>query len=635
MDIVVGTAGHIDHGKTSLIKALTGVDADRLPEEKERGITIDIGFAELDLGEIHVGFVDVPGHERFVKNMLAGASGIDMVMLVIAADEGVKPQTREHFDICRLLETRSGFIVLTKCDLADAETAEMARLEAEELVRGSFLEGAPIIEASSKSGKGLDSIKDSIRKLSSRIPERPSSLITRLPIDRSFSMKGFGTVVTGTLAAGTVSEGDEMELLPPGKRVRVRGVQTHGRTAKSVVAGNRTAINLGGVDYDEVARGMTLAPAGSLQPTQMVDVRIETLATSPPIKSRQRVKLHIGTSEVLARIQILNESGSVSPGESAFAQIRTESPVVCVPEERFILRSYSPQSTIAGGSVLDNAPEKHREKDVPGTCELLSQMEAGDISRVSAFLQIAGRAGMALSSLRARTGRTDAYLRPVIDSLAGSGEVVCAGTVFVAAGSFRDLSSEVMSSLSEFHSSNPLSKGMPTATLKEKIFRHIPEEVFDSVLKDLSTNNLISFDKDTVSSSAHSLELSPQERICFDFLRDSYKTARLEVPKTIDILSAAAVKSALKPDHARKIFQMLLDAGELVKVTDEFYFTSESIQSLKDVLMKHAATTSDRLIDVPKFKEIAGLSRKFAIPLLEYFDREKVTRRAGDKRFIL
>jgi selenocysteine-specific elongation factor len=344
MDVIVGTAGHIDHGKTALVKALTGIDADRLPEEKQRGITIDLGFAEMDCGDARIGFVDVPGHERFVKNMLAGASGVDLVMLVIAADEGVMPQTREHFDICRLLRIESGVVAITKTDLADADTLELARLDAAELVGGSFLEGAPVFEVSSRSGTGIEELKTGLARAAGGLRRETSTQEARLPIDRSFSVKGFGAVVTGTLTSGEIAEGAELELLPSGRRIRVRGVQTHGKTVSSAHAGQRTAVNLAGINCEDITRGMTLAAPGSLVATQAADVEIEVLAGAAlPIRSRQRVRVHIGSAEVLGRVSVLNDDQRIEPNARSFAQLRLESPIAAAVGDRFIIRSYSPR----------------------------------------------------------------------------------------------------------------------------------------------------------------------------------------------------------------------------------------------------------------------------------------------------
>src|SRR5690348_3892615 len=352
--LIVGTAGHIDHGKSALVRALTGTDPDRLPEEKRRGITIDLGFADVEIGDLKLGFVDVPGHERFIKNMLAGAHGIDLLALVIAADEGVMPQTREHFDICRLLGVRNGLVVITKRDLVDEEMLVLVEDEARELTAGSFLEGAPVLAVSSRTGVGLDELKARIEELGRNVPPRSQEFVSRLPIDRSFSMKGFGAVVTGTLIAGKIKEGDELELLPPQLNVRVRGLQVHSKSVSEAHAGQRTAVNLAGVDTAQIERGMVLAQAGRLRPTQVVDVWIDVLpGASRAVRSRSRVRFHIGAAEVLGRVRVLDGPLQIAAGGGGLAQLRLEAPVVAVHGDRLILRTYSPAETIAGGVILD------------------------------------------------------------------------------------------------------------------------------------------------------------------------------------------------------------------------------------------------------------------------------------------
>jgi selenocysteine-specific elongation factor len=414
MDIIVGTAGHIDHGKTALVRALSGTDTDRLPEEKQRGITIDIGFAELSIGATHFGFVDVPGHERFVKNMLAGASGIDLVLLVIAADEGVMPQTREHFEICRLLGLKHGLVVLTKKDLVDAETLELAHLDAAELVAGSFLETAPVVEVSAVTGDGIDDLKRELLAAAERVPERTADRITFMPIDRSFTVKGFGAVVTGTIASGGIAEGTELEILPDGRKVRVRGVQTHGRKVANAAAGQRTAVNLGGIDHSEIERGKVLSEPGILQPTQMFAAEVEVLADAPKaLKTRQRVRVHIGTAEVLGRVLVVNDTAEIAPGSTGFIQLTLETPVACVMGDRFILRRYSPQSTIAGGRVLVPHIPKLRRKDIDAAAKRLSALvQAGDnkAAIVHQFIESSGDGGRSLSELQTATGWTRSVL---------------------------------------------------------------------------------------------------------------------------------------------------------------------------------------------------------------------------------
>ena len=641
MDVIVGTAGHIDHGKTALVKALTGVDADRLPEEKRRGITIDIGFAELDLGAVRIGFVDVPGHEKFVKNMLAGASGIDLVALVVAADAGVMPQTREHYEICRLLEIKSGLIVLTKTDLVDEELLELVRLEVAELVENSFLENAPVIAASAKTGAGIAELKETLKNLALKIPVRRNETVARLPIDRSFSVKGFGAVVTGTLVSGTISEADELEILPPEKNVRVRGIQTHGKSAKAVHAGQRAAINLGGIEHAEIERGMILTEKNTLRPTQIFDAEIEVLKdAAKSLKSRQRVRVHLGTIEALARVQVLNESNEIKQGEKDFAQLRLEIPLVTIPHERFILRSYSPQITIAGGRVLDNAAVKHRRKDTGNVRKYLNNLikaaaESDQAKQLKLYLETAGERGLTRQDLQARTGWRDDLLKKTIAANVEKKAIIEAENFYVARAPFENLQTKTLTEIENHHRREPLAKGILRETLREKVFADLSTEIFKTTLSNLEKENKIKSEKDTVRLAAHNLELSSEEKILREKLQRIYKTARLEVPKLEDALSDAVSGTKADKIHARKIFQLLLNAGEVIKISDEFYFTKVEIKNLIVKIRESAANTSDRLIDVSKFKDIAGISRKYAIPLLEYFDREKITRRAGDKRLIL
>ncbi|MDQ6786487.1 MAG: selenocysteine-specific translation elongation factor [Acidobacteriota bacterium] len=640
MDLIVGTAGHIDHGKTALVKALTGVDADRLPEEKQRGITIDIGFAELDLGDVRVDFVDVPGHEKFVKNMLAGASGIDIVALVVAADEGVMPQTREHFEICRLLEIKSGLIVLTKTDLiGDEELLELVKLDVAELVQNSFLENAPVLSVSAKTGAGIEDFKKILHEISLKIPARTNETIARLPIDRSFSVKGFGAVATGTLVSGEIRESDEMEILPARKKVRVRGLHTHGKVVKSVHSGQRTAVNLGGIEHSQIERGMVLCEISVLLPTQILDAEIEVLRDAKrALKSRQRIRLHIGTIEALARIQILNEKNEIAAGEKDFAQLRLEIPIVAIPGERFIIRSYSPQITIAGGKVLDNLGVKHRRKDTTKFRRYLQNLietETDKARQIKLFLETADGFGLTFANLRARTGWRGEILEKAIAENIEKKEIVEAENFYIARAPFENLKAKTLAEIKNHHAGEPLAKGILRETLREKIFSRHSTEIFKAALQSLEKSGAIVSEKDSVRLTSHNLELSGEEKILRERLEKIYKAARLEVPTLDSALTEAAQNTKLSRPQARKIFQLLLNSGEIVKITEDFYFTKSVIDDLVKGVKEFAAKTSDRLIDVAAFKLIAGVSRKYAIPLLEYFDRERITRRAGDKRIVL
>ncbi len=640
MDIIIGTAGHIDHGKTALVKALTGVDADRLPEEKLRGITIDLGFAELDLGEVRIGFVDVPGHERFVKNMLAGAHGIDLVALVIASDEGVMPQTREHFEICRLLETKTGLIVLTKRDLVDEEFLEIVKLDAQELVQNSFLADAPMIAVSAKTGAGIDELKSTLKKLALQIPPRKNEMVARLPIDRSFTVKGFGAVATGTMVAGEIKVATEMELLPLGKKVRVRGLQTHGKSVETVHVGQRTAVNLGGIEHAEVERGQTLAPINVLRPTQIFDAEIEVLKDAKKsLKSRARVRVHVGTLEALARVQIINETNEIEQGQKGFAQFRLETPVVVLPNERFIIRSYSPQITIAGGKVLDGLANKHRHKDLDETLEFLGKLADSlknddKQNELKLFLEKSGEFGLNFRDLQAQTGWVDSILRHNLQEVLAKKSGIEADGIYLSRNAFEILATKTIQAIKAHHQAEPLSRGMLRETLREKVFAPLPLETFKKTLQILAERGEILAEKDVVRIASYSQNLSPTDKQILERLQKIFEVAKLEVPTLEAALNESITGTKSKSAEARKIFQLLLDSGEIIKISNEFYFANKAIAELIEKLKSHAAKTSERLIDVPSFKDLAGVSRKYAIPLLEYFDQQKITRRAGDKRVV-
>jgi len=635
--IIVGTAGHIDHGKSALVRALTGTDPDRLPEEKRRGITIDLGFADLELEDLRIGFVDVPGHERFIKNMLAGAHGIDLLALVIAADESVMPQTREHFDICRLLGVSNGLVVITKTDLVDDEMLALVEDEARELVNGSFLENAPLVTVSSRTGAGLDDLKSQLTEMGRRVPPRSQDFTMRLPIDRAFSMKGFGTVVTGTLISGKITEGEELELMPSRTNVRVRGLQVHNKSVREAHAGQRTAVNLAGVDTAQIERGMVLAPVGRLGPTQIVDVWIDVLpGASRAVRSRSRVRFHAGAAEVLGRVRVLEGSQQITQGSSGLAQLRLEAPVVAVHGDRFILRSYSPAETIAGGVIVDPFATKHRGREMAHTLELLrSLMHEERPAKFEAFVQTAGDRGLRLNDLGAATGWTNEVLARVASEVQKTGSVIEIGGLFIARSSVDRLSEAVVAELERYHKREPLARGMLRETLREKLFTHSAPELFNGLIARLEAQSKVVSEKDIVRLSKHSVGLSEQEAELSKLIEQIYLAAGVEAP-TIDEAMTKANVAAPKRTQARKILQLLIDDRTLVRIQGEMFMHSKVVQELKTKLQTYAAQHEpDRLIDVPAFKDLAGVSRKYAIPLLEFFDREQVTRRAGDKRLIL
>ncbi len=637
-NIITGTAGHIDHGKTALVKALTGIDADRLKEEKQRGITIDIGFADLAIDDFRFGFVDVPGHERFVKNMLAGAHGLDLVMLVVAADESIMPQTREHFDICRLLHVKSGLVALTKSDMVDEEILELAHAEVEDFVRGSFLEGAPIIPVSSRTGAGVDDLKRALTRLAQSIESKTTSAVPRLPIDRAFSIKGFGTVVTGTLIAGEIKVGDDLEILPAGIKARVRNLQVHGHDTDAAFAGQRTAINLQGINLDQAQRGSVLAPAGRLRATSMIDARLDLLpAAVRPLLQRARVRLHHGTAEVMARVVLLGASRDeaalpLEPGGSRIAQLRLEEPITAIPGDRFIIRSYSPQITIGGGVIIDALAEKHRISDTKASARLNRLEKADPTERAALFIEMAGHRAMTSSELAARTGATDDQIAAAARELTASGramEVTSAPLILMSTESYRELSSRVVSLLAEHHRREPLSLGVAREEVRERVFGTARAEVFRSVIARIAEEGKVAAERDSLRLAAHRPALSDSEAQAKQALEAAFRASGFQA-QTLEE-TAASLKIAL--ELARKLYN-LLSAEKKIQRVGDMVFHIDSLDELKGRVRARKAV--NQKMDVAAFKEITGgLTRKHAIPLLEYLDRERVTRRVGNEREIL
>jgi selenocysteine-specific elongation factor len=674
--LIVGTAGHIDHGKTALVKALTGIDADRLAEEKRRGITIDLGFAHLELAGtgdevLRFGFVDVPGHERFVRNMLAGVGGIDVVLLVIAADEGIKPQTREHFDICRLLSVQHGITVLTKCDLVDRETLEVARMEVEEFVRGSFLAQGPIIPVSSLRGDGLAVLKDELCRVANEVPARNADAVTRLPIDRVFTMKGFGTVVTGTLVAGAIQKESELVLLPVGKRVRVRGVQVHGAPAEQAIAGERTAVNLAGIEKDEIERGMMLAPAEALQPSSRLDVKLSLLASARPVKSGARVHLHAFTSETIASVT-LYEGKQFAAGTDAFARLRMDAPIVLVPGDRFIVRQFSPVVTIGGGMVLDVAPML--KTSATERLRFLKVQGAGDTrDRLLSRVQRRGADGITAAELRVETGQTIGRIEQCLSEMVRTGEIVRYGDLILDRAALDDLGSRLHHLVSKFHDHNPLAPGISKEELREQAgvsaevlaaalgsrpttnaggieildgtassraasfsravigtteSRALPSHASNSVIADKRTH-VFEISGDLVHLPGRGVVMKDDEAESRLMIEGAFASAGLKVPALKDVLDGLKIDKA----RAQKIVTLLMREKVLIKISDELVFHQAALAQLRKSLMEQKSRSPR--IDVAEFKELTGVSRKYAIPLLEYLDRERVTKRVGDARVIL
>jgi selenocysteine-specific elongation factor len=628
--VVVGTAGHIDHGKSALVEVLTGTNPDRLEEEKRRGITIDLGFAFLKLEEVQLGFVDVPGHERFVRNMLAGVGGIDLVLLVIAADESIKPQTREHFDICRLLAIPRGLIAITKADLVDPDMPGLVRLEIEEFARESFLEGAPIVPVSAKTGFGLDLLKRELLAMARAVPEKDASRPFRLPIDRSFAMKGFGTVVTGTLISGSLKIEDEAEIYPMRRRVRIRGLHSGGAAIEHAVAGQRTAVNLAGIDHREIQRGMVLSVPGIFNATRRFDARITLLGSARPLKNHARVHFHQGASEMIAEVALL-ERDTLRPGETTLAQLRLESETLLLPGDRFILRQFSPVVTIGGGAVIDPGARRYRRGDA-FLAPFLETLERGSREEVLTALSKRLPQPLLMNEIIGRTGWTEAQIRATTRQLAAEKQIriLIEEPLKVAAFEWvESCSAAIHKSVEDYHRANPLVPGIQKQDLRGRMGE--PDaDVFRTALDDAVKKGTITVSGDLVQRAGRQIALTQEELRAKEIIEREFERAGLTVPS----FSAVLQKVGIEAGRAQKILQMLLRERILIKVAEDLVFHRKALERLRALLGDYKEQKGSRLA-VPEFKELTGVTRKYAIPLLEYLDRQHVTRRVGDGRVIL
>ena len=654
--IVIGTAGHIDHGKSTLVQALTGTDPDRLKEEKDRGITIDLGFAHYrDEDGTVLSFVDVPGHERFVKNMLAGVSGIHAVLLVIAADESVMPQSREHFDICRLLHVARGVIALTKSDLVDPEMIELARLEVKELVAGSFLADAPVVPVSAKTGSGLAELRAALREvMATTTAAGGGPAAVRLPIDRVFSMRGFGTVVTGTLVSGQIDLDRDLRLLPSGRRVKVRGLQVHGASQAVAAAGRRVAVNLGGLDVADVSRGDSLVTPGSLEVTRRFDGVVELLSSAKPLRHGARIRFHHGTCEVMGRVAVAGpltsparhdaarESGrgvEIEPGTGAYVRVRLESPVVLTRGDRYILRAYSPPTTIAGGLVLDPQPPRIRIRTAAARQRFERLRRALEGKTPAERLAAAARVvveeqaalGLPVQALVVRLGAPPDLVDQAVAQLRGAGVAMRVGELLIASGVLKAGRTHVLAAIDAHHRDQPLSEGLPREEARERLFGRAHPSVFEQVIADLVGAGAITA-RDRLARSTHRVSLSDDEVKAQAAIEGACRTAGLTPP---DLASLAEV-AGVAPEVAERVAKWLMRQKVLVKV-EALVFHTESLRTLKAEIaaLKPKGSSEPARIDVGTFKARYGITRKYAIPLLEYLDRERITRRVGQSRVVL
>jgi selenocysteine-specific elongation factor len=629
--VIVGTAGHIDHGKSTLVEALTGTHPDRLTEEKRRGITIDLGFAFLEENSVRFGFVDVPGHERFVSNMLAGAAGIDVLLLVIAADESIKPQTREHFDICRLLGVQRGVVALTKSDMVDVDTLGLVRMEAEEYLRGSFLEKAPLVPVSAKTGAGLGDLKKALSEAAANASTKDASRYFRLPIDRAFAMKGFGSVVTGTLISGSVSPGDEVELFPGGERLRVRGVQSGGKSVERASPGQRTAVNLAGIEHAALKRGMVLATPGKFRKTRRIDVRLELLPSARKMKQGARVHFHAGTAETIAEA-FFHGGTELPPGGRSLANLKLQDEVLVLPGDHFIVRQFSPVVTIGGGAVLDSLARRPMLRD-SGRTVFLETLERGNHEEILTAITDRALLGLGHEEIVARTGWTEREIQEAVEKIHGPGRIRIVSReplVLVSGKLFEEVRKRILEKVERFQKENPLLPGIARENLRASLGKRVGTETFRIALEELVAQKKLDAPGDLVKKAGSEIALLPEEAKARDQIEAAFASAGLAVPSVKEVLAKLTVESK----RAEKLLQILLREKNLIRVSAELIFHRQALAQLKEQLAAYKKTKGDR-ISVPAFKELTGITRKYAIPLLEYLDREHVTRRAGEERVIL
>ncbi|MFO7597558.1 MAG: selenocysteine-specific translation elongation factor [Desulfocurvibacter africanus] len=629
MPIIMGTAGHIDHGKTSLVRALTGIDCDRLEEEKRRGITIELGFAYLDLPGIdRLGIVDVPGHERFVKNMVAGAAGIDFVMLVIAADEGVMPQTREHLEICSLLGTDTGLVALTKVDMVDEELLELVQEDISEFLQGTFLEGAPVMPVSSHTGQGMDALKAKLAEIATSFKPRRRTDLFRLPIDRIFSMKGYGTVITGTLVAGAVGVGQDVLVYPQQKSSKVRTIQVHGRAAEKALAGQRTAVNLAGVEVEELERGQVLAVPGSLFPSLTWDIELTLLkSASKPLKHRKEVHFHHGSREVLARVYLLDRD-QLMPGETCACQVRFEEPLVGVYGDRVVLRSYSPLRTIGGGKLINPLGRKVKRRSEQ--VQVLYSLAGGEPEALAlGQLRLAGPEGLSFAQLVTMTNLESKALEKMLGQLGGQQKAFLFdkdARVYVSGALLDELCASAAAFTTEYHRKNPLKPGLSRSELASDWGKGLPAKLFHFVVERLLKRGELIADQEVLRLPGHKVSLASDEAKMRGSILAAYEQGGITPPNLKDVLDPLGVDFK----QAAPVFKLLQDQGELLKIKEDMYFSRSAMEKLKGMIVGFFEKQEE--MGPPDFKDLTSLSRKYAIPVLEYLDKEKITVRVGDKR---
>ena len=628
--VILGTAGHIDHGKSSLVKALTGTDPDRLKEEKERGITLDLGFASLDLpGGNRLGIVDVPGHEGLIKNMLAGVGGIDLVMLVIAADEGIMPQTREHLAICDLLRVKKGIIALTKIDMVEKDWLALVQDEVRDFVKGTFLEKSLIVPVSSRTGENLPDLVQELAKLAGEVAPKSSNGILRLPIDRVFTMKGFGTVITGTLLSGTVSIEQEVEILPKGVKIKVRGIQSHNQAVQRAVAGQRTAVNLQGVEKDQLSRGDTIVNAGFFTSTRTLDAKLDLLKQAPRgLKSSARIRFYNTTQEAIGRITLLG-SNELKPGEEAFVQIRLEQPVIIQHGDRYILRFYSPMETLGGGMVLNPHTRRHRQATMPESLKNLGVLEKGTLEEKLGLL-VAGKglAGMEEAEAVGAIAADKQEITATLAALSQKKTVLRVDNLYVHTSHLAAIEKKVLDLIRLFHKDNPLKTGLDKEELKGMLRMRLSSKVLN-----LTIDGLVK--KKQIETEGSKLKL-PGFKPAGGKVNDEVKNRIVEAIRKggtqPPVREELPTLFGISEKDAKDLLKLLADEGRTIRINDSLHLDRDVVERIKADLMKHLEEKKE--ITMAEFRDLARTSRKFAVPFMEYFDSQKLTQRVGDKRVL-
>ncbi len=629
MSIIMGTAGHIDHGKTTLIRALSGIDCDRLKDEKKRGITIELGFAFLDFPDTpRIGIVDVPGHEKFVKNMVAGAAGIDFVLLTVAADESIMPQTREHLEICSLLGINKGLIALTKTDTVDQEIVELAQEELQEFLEGTFLENSPIIPVSAYTGQGLEELQSCVKEITNSLQSQDDTDIFRLPIDRVFTMRGHGTVITGTLVSGSIQVGEQVTIYPEGQKSKVRGLQVHGDSVQTAYSGQRTAMNLHGLEVEDLKRGDCIARPGTLFPSRIWDVELKCLSSSPrPLKHRKEMHFHHGSREIMARLHLLDRD-QLQPGESAPAQFYFPYPMVGIFNDKFVVRSFSPLMTVGGGSLLN--PAGRKIKRYSGQMDkLYTFLDADPQQVVLSQLEDAGKQGVAFEQLKTMTLLSSKKLQKLLQDLNSRQYIAMFDKEeqrYVSQELVNNLLGQLQDFIGKYHQNNPMKAGISRSMLASNWAPKLSPKLFNFVLEKAISQNILVSEQEVLKSPDHKISLASDQTELRKKLLKIYTDADIQPPNLNSVLEELGVSKK----EAVPVLDLLAEEGELRKVKDELYFSTDALEKIKQWVFDHFREKED--MAPTDFKHITGLSRKYSIPLLEYLDKEKITMRVGDSR---